>query len=345
MKRTALITGITGQDGPYLAKLLLDKNYIVYGLLPRRSKQDFYNLDYLGIKNNVKYCVGDITDYNCILKVISDVKPDEIYNLAAQSFVGNSWELSSVTTDVNAMGPLNILNAIRVVNERIKFYQASTSELYGNSNEKIQNEYTRFHPSSPYAIAKLHAYWTTVNFRNSYNMFCCNGILFNHESPIRGLEFVTRKITDAVAKIKFGKQKKISLGNIASKRDWGFAGDYVEAMWLMMQHEKPSDYVIATNKQYSIKDFLKLAFKEIGIKNWEDYISINKNFKRPVDVTSLCGDYSKAKMNLGWYPKTNFDDLVKLMVREDLKRHKDTNINLKIIENLKNKNSLKRVSA
>ena len=351
MKKRALITGITGQDGPYLAKFLLEKNYDVYGLIPRRSKQDLYNLEYLNINNNIDFVIGDVTDQISIYKTISKIKPHEIYNLAAQSFVGNSWDLSSATTDVNAVGPLNILNAIKSVNKKIKFYQASTSELYGNSAKKIQDEKTRFEPTSPYAISKLYAYWITVNFRQGYNMFCCNGILFNHESPIRGLEFVTRKITDAVAKIKFGKQKKISLGNITSKRDWGFAGDYVEAMWLMMQHEKPSDYVIATNKQYSIKDFLKLAFKEIGIKNWEDYISINKNFKRPVDVTSLCGDYSKAKINLGWYPKTSFEDLVKLMVREDLNRHKDTNINLKIIENLKNKkylknkNSLKRVSA
>ena len=350
-EKRALITGISGQDGPYLAKFLLEKNYDVYGLLPRRSKQDLYNLEYLNIKNDIDFVIGDVTDQNCMHKTINKIKPHEIYNLAAQSFVGNSWDLSSATTDVNAVGPLNILNAIKSINKKIKFYQASTSELYGNSAEKIQNENTRFEPTSPYAISKLYAYWITVNFRQSYNMFCCNGILFNHESPIRGLEFVTRKITDAVAKIKFGKQKKISLGNINSKRDWGFAGDYVEAMWLMMQHEKPSDYVIATNKQYSIKDFLKLAFKEIGIKNWEDYISINKNFKRPVDVTSLRGDFSKAKMNLGWYPKTSFEDLVRLMVREDLKRHKDTNINLKIIENLKskkylkNKNPLKRVSA
>ena len=217
MKKKALITGITGQDGPYLAKLLLEKDYKVYGLLPRRSKQDFYNLEFLNIKDDIEYSVGDVTDYNCMLKVISKVKPDEIYNLAAQSFVGNSWDLSSVTTDINAMGPLNILNAIRVVNQKIKFYQASTSELYGNSIEKTQNENTSFHPSSPYAIAKLHAYWTTVNFRNSYNMFCCNGILFNHESPIRGIEFVTRKISNGVAQIFYNKKKNISLGNIEAK--------------------------------------------------------------------------------------------------------------------------------
>ena len=336
MKKKALITGITGQDGPYLAKLLLEKDYKVYGLLPRRSKQDFSNLDFLNVKDDIEYSVGDITDYNSMLKVISKVKPDEIYNLAAQSFVGNSWDLSSVTTDVNARGPLNILNAIKVVNQRIKFYQASTSELYGNSSEKVQNETTRFQPSSPYAIAKLHAYWTTVNFRNSYNMFCCNGILFNHESPIRGLEFVTRKISDGVAQIKFGKQKFISLGNINAKRDWGFAGDYVEAMWLMMQCRKPDDYVVATKTQYSIKDFLKLAFETIGIVDWENYVKIDNNFKRPLDVISLCGNYQKAKRDFGWTPKTKFEDLVKLMVKEDLKRHDNFRDKFKIIKNKQN---------
>ena len=341
MKKKALITGITGQDGPYLAKLLLEKDYKVFGLLPRRSKQDFCNLDFLGIKDDVEYLVGDITDYNCMLKVISKVKPEEIYNLAAQSFVGNSWDLSSVTTDVNAMGPLNILNAIRVVNKKIKFYQASTSELYGNSDERIQNENTKFQPSSPYAIAKLHAYWTTINFRKSYNMFCSNGILFNHESPLRGIEFVTRKISDGVAQIFYGKKESISLGNIDSKRDWGFAGDYVEAMWLMMQNKKSDDYVIATNKQYSIKDFLKISFNEIGILDWEKYIKIDENFKRPVDVTSLRGNYDKAKINLGWTPKTSFKELVKMMVREDLNRHKKTGSKIKIISNIKNKGSLK----
>ena len=351
MKKRALITGITGQDGPYLAKLLLDKDYKVYGLLPRRSKQDFYNLDFLGIKNDIEYCIGDITDYNCILKVISEVKPSEIYNLAAQSFVGNSWELSSVTTEVNAMGPLNILDAIRVINQKIKFYQASTSELYGNSEEKVQNETTTFQPSSPYAIAKLHAYWTTVNFRNSYNMFCCNGILFNHESPIRGIEFVTRKISDGVAQIFYGKKDCISLGNIDSKRDWGFAGDYVEAMWLMMKNKKPDDYVIATRKQYSIRDFLKISFAEIGISDWKNFINIDNSFKRPVDVTSLCGNYDKAKINLGWTPKTSFKELVTMMVQEDLKRHKKTGAKIKIIRNIKNKENLnisniaKKVSA
>ena len=341
MKKKALITGITGQDGPYLAKLLLEKDYKVFGLLPRRSKQDFYNLDFLGIKDDVEYLVGDITDYNCMLKVISKVKPEEIYNLAAQSFVGNSWDLSSVTTDVNAMGPLNILNAIRVVNKKIKFYQASTSELYGNSDQRIQNENTKFQPSSPYAIAKLHAYWTTINFRKSYNMFCSNGILFNHESPLRGIEFVTRKISDGVAQIFYGKKESISLGNIDSKRDWGFAGDYVEAMWLMMQNKKSDDYVIATNKQYSIKDFLKISFNEIGILDWEKYIKIDENFKRPVDVTSLRGNYDKAKINLGWTPKTSFKELVKMMVKEDLNRHKKTGSKIKIISNIKNKESLK----
>ena len=348
MRKKALITGVTGQDGPYLAKLLLEKDYEVYGLLPRRSKQDFYNLDYLKIKNDIEYEVGDVTDQNCMHKTISKIKPQEIYNLAAQSFVGNSWDLSGTTTDVNAMGPLNILNAIKSINKNIKFYQASTSELYGNSKEKIQNEMTRFEPSSPYAISKLYAYWITVNFRESYNMFCTNGILFNHESPIRGIEFVTRKISDGVAQIKCGKKKYISLGNINAKRDWGFAGDYVEAMWLMMQEDKPNDYVVATKKQYSIKDFLKLAFAEVGINDWKNYVKISENFKRPVDVKSLCGNFDKAKNNLGWSPKTSFKKLVQLMVREDLKRHQNK-ANIQFIKNIKkvgiSKLSNKKLSA
>ena len=329
MKKKALITGITGQDGPYLAKLLLEKDYKVYGLLPRRSKQDFYNLDFLNIKDDIEYCVGDITDYNCMLKVISKVKPDEIYNLAAQSFVGNSWDLSSVTTEVNAMGPLNILNAIRVVNQKIKFYQASTSELYGNSSEKVQNETTRFQPSSPYAIAKLHAYWTTVNFRNSYNMFCCNGILFNHESPIRGIEFVTRKISDGVAQIFHGK-KKISLGNLDAKRDWGFAGDYVDAMWMMLQQKKGNDYVIATGKQYTIKNLLDVAFECIGINDWKKYVTIDSRLKRPSELHSLCGNSQKAYKDFGWKSKTSFQELIKMMVDADLERNKQNLIQKKL---------------
>ena len=339
MKKKALITGITGQDGPYLAKLLLEKNYQVFGLLPRRSKQDFYNLNYLNVKDKIEYLVGDVTDNNCMYKIISKVKPNEIYNLAAQSFVGNSWELSKTTTDVNAIGPLNILNAIKSIDTKIKFYQASTSELYGNSNEDIQDENTKFEPASPYAISKLYAYWMTVNFRNSYNMFCCNGILFNHESPIRGLEFVTRKISDGVAQIKCGKKNFLSLGNIDSKRDWGFAEDYVEAMWLMMQCKKPDDYVVATKKQHSIRDFLKLAFNEVGIKNWKKYVKIDENFKRPLDVKSLCGNFGKAEKNLKWFPKTSFNDLVKLMVNEDLKRHNNFKNKIKIINNVRNKNN------
>ena len=318
MKKRALITGITGQDGPYLAKLLLDKDYKVYGLLPRRSKQDFYNLDFLGIKNDIEYCVGDITDYNCILKVISEVKPDEVYNLAAQSFVGNSWDLSSLTTEVNAMGPLNILNAIKVVSQKIKFYQASTSELYGNSSEKVQNETTRFQPSSPYAIAKLHAYWTTVNFRNSYNMFCCNGILFNHESPIRGIEFVTRKITDGVARIHLGLADTLSLGNLDAKRDWGYAPDYVEAMWLMLQQDEPEDYVIATGKTTSIREFLDMAFSIVGIDDWSKHIVQDPRFMRPAEVDVLRGDYSKAQTGLGWRPRTSLKEMVEKMVKNDI---------------------------
>ena len=339
MKRKALITGIGGQDGPYLAKLLLEKNYEVFGLLPKRLKINFDNLNFLNVKDDINYIVGDVTDYDFMYKIISKIKPDEIYNFAAKSSVGNSWELSDLTTDINAVGPLKILNAIKNIDTKIKFYQASTSELYGNSNEDIQDENTKFEPTSPYAISKLYAYWMTVNFRNSYNMFCCNGILFNHESPIRGLEFVTRKISDGVAQIKCGKKNFLSLGNIDSKRDWGFAEDYVEAMWLMMQCKKPDDYVIATKKQHSIRDFLKLAFNEVGIKNWKKYVKIDEKFLRPLDVKSVCGDFKKAKKNLGWTPKTNFKEIVKLMVYEDLKRHDKLKGKIKIVNNVKNKNN------
>ncbi len=356
MKKKALITGITGQDGSYLAEFLLKKGYIVHGLKRKSSTFNTSRIDHIykdfHEASNFFLHYGDLTDSNSIVNVISKIKPNEIYNLGAQSHVGHSFEIPEYTSEVTGLGTLRVLEALRFLNlKRTKFYQASTSELYGNSDEKSQNENTRFKPSSPYAIAKLHAYWTTVNFRNSYNMFCCNGILFNHESPIRGIEFVTRKITDGVAQIFYGKKQSISLGNIESKRDWGFAGDYVEAMWLMMQNKKSDDYVIASNKQHSIKDFLKLSFAEVGILDWKKFVKINENFKRPVDVTSLLGNYEKAKNNLGWTPKTSFKKLVKMMVKEDLKRHKLPGTKIKIISSIKNKENLnisdaaKRVSA
>jgi GDPmannose 4,6-dehydratase len=323
MKKVALITGILGQDGPYLAKLLLEKDYKVYGLIRRRANPDFSNLDYLKITNQIEYLSGDMVDENSLTNIIKTIRPDEIYNLAAQSFVGISWDQSKLTTEINSLGTLYILNAIKNYVPNAKFYQASTSEMFGNSNEKgLQKEETPFHPRSPYAISKLYAYWMTINFKESYGMFCANGILFNHESPIRGKEFVTRKITDGVAKIKLGLAKEISLGNLNSRRDWGFAGDYVEAMWLILQQKEPDNYIISTGDTHSIEDFVKIAFNHAGIKDWKKYIKIDPRFKRPAELFTLKGKSDKAKKKLNWKPKVKFEELVKMMVDADIKRLK-----------------------
>ncbi len=321
--KKALITGILGQDGPYLAKLLLEKGYKVYGLIRRSSNPNFSNLDFLGITDKIEYVQGDLCDESSLIKVIKDIKPDEVYNLAAQSFVGSSWDQSKITTEINSLGVLYLLNAIKFFSPMTKFYQASTSEMFGNSHsDGLQTEETPFHPRSPYAISKLYSYWMTNNFKESYGMFCCNGILFNHESPIRGKEFVTRKISDGVAKIKLGLADEIRLGNIDSKRDWGFAGDFVEAMWLMMQLNEPDNYIISTGETHSIKDFLEIAFNHVGIKDWEKYIKIDPNFKRPAELFALHGKSNKAKEKLGWEPKVKFEELVKMMVDADLERLK-----------------------
>ncbi len=321
-KKTALITGIIGQDGPYLAKLLLKKNYEVYGLIRRYTNPNFSNLDYLGITNDVEYVNGDMTDEGSLMNIVKTIQPDEVYNLAAQSFVGTSWDQAKVTTEINSMGVLYLLNAIKDHCPRAKFYQASTSEMFGNSSNKngIQTEETPFHPRSPYAISKLYAHWMTVNFKESYGMFCASGILFNHESPIRGKEFVTRKITDGVARIKLGLENKIKLGNLDSKRDWGFAGDYVDAMWLMLQQKEPDNYIISTGKTHSIRDFLDEAFGYIGIKSWKKHVSIDPRFKRPAELFVLKGRSTKARRKLGWRPKTTFKQLVAMMMEADLKR-------------------------
>lgn len=321
MKKTAIITGILGQDGPYLAKLLLEKGYTVYGIMQRYSNPNLSNLKFLDIDKEVNLITGDITDDGSMNHIIKTIKPDEFYNLAAQSFVGASWELSKTTTEINACGVLNILNAIKNNSPTTKFYQASTSEMYGNSKETVLDENTPLHPQSPYAISKLYAYWMTRNYRESYSLFTSNGILFNHESPLRGKEFVTRKVTDAVARIKLGLQDSICLGNIDSVRDWGFAGDYVEAMWLMLQQDNPGDYVVATGESHSIRELLNIAFNYVGISDWENYVKIDPRFIRPVDVKHLHGDYSKAKEILGWSPKTSFKQLVEMMVDADLKRY------------------------
>jgi len=322
--KTALITGILGQDGPYLAKLLLEKDYKVYGLIRRCSNPNFSNLDYLGVTNKIDYVQGDMTDECSLINIIKNIRPEEVYNLAAQSFVAASWDQAKLTTEVNSLGVLYLLNAIKLFSPVTKFYQASTSEMFGNSSiNGLQNEETPFHPRSPYAISKLYSYWMTNNFKESYGMFCCNGILFNHESPIRGKEFVTRKITDGIAKIKLGLANEIRLGNLDSKRDWGFAGDYVEAMYLMMQQEKSDNYMISTGITHSIRDFCETAFNYVGISDWEKYIVIDPQFKRPAELFTLQGKSDKAKNVLGWVPKVKFEELVKMMIDADLERLKN----------------------
>ena len=314
-RKKALITGISGQDGPYLAKLLLEKDYKVYGLIRRCANPNFSNLDYLGITNRIDYVQGDMTDECSLINIIKSIRPEEVYNLAAQSYVAASWDQAKLTTEVNSLGVLYLLNAIKLFSPVTKFYQASTSEMFGNSNiNGLQNEETPFHPRSPYAISKLYAHWITNNFKESYGMFCCNGILFNHESPIRGKEFVTRKITDGVVRIKKGLSNEIRLGNLDSKRDWGFAGDYVEAMYLMVQQEKPDNYIISTGITHSIRDFCEIAFNYVGIPDWQKYIVIDPQFKRPAELFTLQGKSDKAKKVLDWEPKVNFEELIKMMI-------------------------------
>lgn len=321
MKKRALITGILGQDGPYLAKYLLSKDYKVYGLVRRYSNPNFSNLDFLGITNQVEYVDGDMSDESSLLNLVKNIRPNEIYNLAAQSFVGGSWDMAKVTTEINALGVLYLLNAIKVLSPTTKFYQASTSEMFGLGNTNgYQDENTHFHPRSPYGIAKVYAYWMTINYRESYGLFTSNGILFNHESPIRGIQFVTRKISDGVARIKLGMSKELRLGNMDAKRDWGFASDYVEAMWMMLQHENPDDFVIATGENHSVREFVQLAFKRVGIHDWEKYIVVDPRYKRPAEVPDLKGKSDKARKLLGWKPKKTFEELVYMMVDADLKR-------------------------
>lgn len=322
MAKTALVTGILGQDGPYLAKLLLDKGYKVYGMVRRYSNPNFDNLDYLGITDRVDFVDGDLADEASLYNLVKSLRPDEVYNLAAQSFVGGSWEMAKLTSEVNALGVLYLLNAIKSFSPTTRFYQASTSEMFGLGNtDGYQDEHTPFYPRSPYGISKVYAYWMTINYRESYKLFTCNGILFNHESPIRGIQFVTRKITDGVAKIKAGKTDKLLLGNLEAKRDWGFAGDYVEAMYLMLQEENPDDYVVGTGENHSVKEFVELAFSYAGLPDWEQYVKIDPRFKRPAEVPDLKARPEKAMTKLGWKPKVNFQELVKMMVEADLKRY------------------------
>jgi GDPmannose 4,6-dehydratase len=340
MNKVALITGVTGQDGAYLAELLLDKGYVVHGIKRRASSFNTARVDHLyrdPHEDNVRFFLhhGDLTDSSSLIRIIQQVQPDEIYNLAAQSHVAVSFEEPEYTANSDALGALRVLEAIRILGleKKTRFYQASTSELYGLVQDIPQKETTPFYPRSPYAVAKLYAYWITVNYREAYGIYACNGILFNHESPVRGENFVTRKITRALARIKLGLQKHLFLGNLDAKRDWGHARDYVEAQWLMLQQEKPDDFVIATGIQHSVRDFVNAAAKELGMKIcWEGsgvdekgydddgncVVSVDPRYFRPTEVETLLGDASKAKQKLGWQPKTSFEELVNEMVREDL---------------------------
>jgi GDPmannose 4,6-dehydratase len=319
--KTAFITGITGQDGAYLAKFLLEKGYRVAGLLPRRSTSNLWRLEYLNIADEVEYRDGDVLDLSSLIRAVKAVKPDEVYHLAAQSFVGSSWEQPILTAEVTGMGVLHVLEAIREVDPGIKMYQASSSELYGLIQEPMQSEQTPFYPRSPYAVSKLFGYWMTKNFRESFGMFACNGILFNHESPLRGLEFVTRKVSHTVAQIAAGRKKELRLGNIHAKRDWGYAGDYVEAMWLMLQQEKPDDFVIATGTTTTVEEMCKIAFDYVGL-DFQDYLVIDPQLFRPAEVDILLGNPAKAKRELGWEPKTGLQELIHMMVEADLQRVK-----------------------
>lgn len=319
--KSALITGITGQDGSYLADFLLSKNYKVYGLVRRLSSPNLRNIR--DLEGKVELISGDLLDQTSLTEAVELAKPDEVYNLAAQSFVKASFDQPVLTGEFTALGVTRMLEAIKKVSKKIKFYQASSSEMFGKVTETPQKETTRFYPRSPYGVAKVYGHYITLNYRESYGMFACSGILFNHESPKRGIEFVTRKISNAVARISLGKQDKLVLGSLEPKRDWGFAGDYVEAMWLMLQQEKPDDFVIATGENHSVKEFAKLAFEAVGIKDWEKYVVYDSpNYMRPAEVDYLIGDASKARKVLGWKPKTSFKDLVNMMVEADLKLEK-----------------------
>jgi GDPmannose 4,6-dehydratase len=321
MAKTAFITGITGQDGSYLAELLLSKGYIVYGLVRRLSTPNIKNIE--RILDKITILDGDMADQSSLISALSIAQPDEIYNLAAQSFVQTSFKQPVFTTDVNGLGVVRLLEAMRITCPDAKFYQASTSELFGNAIESPQNENTPFRPRSPYGFSKLLGYWATVNYRESYGLHASNGILFNHESPRRGLEFVTRKITDGVAKIKFGLAKELLLGNLEARRDWGYAPEYVEAQWLMLQQKEPDDYIIATGETHSVREFVELAFEYASLDNWEKYVRIDKKYVRPTEIHVLCGDCSKARKKLGWEPGTKFKDLVKIMVEADTKRYEE----------------------
>lgn len=315
-KKKALITGITGQDGSYLAELLLEKNYEVYGIARRVSNPNLNRI--MHIKDKIEIMSADIQDLASVYRVVKQVKPDEIYNLAAMSFVPASWAAPYSTVDMGGLGVINVLEAIRLIDKKIKFYQASSSEMFGKVRESPQNERTPFYPRSPYGIAKVTGHWITVNYRESFGLFACSGICFNHESPRRGLEFASRKITYNVAKIKLGLAKELKMGNINAKRDWGFAGDYVRAMWMILQQKTPEDYVVSTERTYEVREFLEEAFSYVGL-DYKKYVKIDKNLYRPAEVDVLVGDSSKIRKKLGWKPKVSFEQLVHMMVDADIK--------------------------
>ncbi len=319
MNTSALITGITGQDGAYLSQLLLQKGYQVYGILARRSSDTLWRLRELGIENEVRLIDGDLTDLSSLIRALESSRATEVYNLGAQSFVGSSWQQPLLTAQVDGVGALNVLEAVRIVNRDARFYQASTSEMFGLIQAEMQDETTPFYPRSPYGVAKLMAHWATVNYRESHGMHASSGILFNHESPLRGIEFVTRKVTDGVARIKLGMADELRLGNIDAKRDWGFAGDYVEAMWLMTQQAEADDYVVATGQTTTVRDMCAIAFGHVGL-DMNDYIRIDERYMRPAEVDVLLGNPAKAKAKLGWAPKTSLQELITMMVEADLRR-------------------------
>ncbi len=322
MKR-ALITGVTGQDGAYLSQLLLGKGYEVHGLLRRSASADVVDgrLRWLGIADHVRTVDGDLIDLSSLLRVVKEIQPDEVYNLAAQSFVKTSWNQPLLTGQVTALGATNMLEAVRIAAPEARFYQASSSEMYGLIQAPVQNETTPFYPRSPYAVSKLYAHWMTINYRESFGLHASSGILFNHESPLRGIEFVTRKVTDGVARIKLGLASELPLGNLDARRDWGHARDYVRAMWLMLQQDKPDDYVVATGRTTSVRDMCRIAFAHVGL-DWQDHVRTNAAFLRPAEVDLLHGDASKAQAVLGWSAEISLEDMMCEMVDADLARHR-----------------------
>lgn len=326
-KPSALITGITGQDGSYLAELLLEKGYNVFGVVRRSSTETFERIN--PFKDKLQLLQADLTDQVSMVDVISQVRPREVYNLAAQSFVPTSWRQPILTGDVTALGVTRMLEAIRVVDKSIRFYQASSSEMFGKVQETPQTERTPFYPRSPYGVAKVYGHWITVNYRESYGMFAVSGILFNHESPRRGLEFVTRKVTDGVARIKLGIQEELRLGNLDAQRDWGYARDYVRAMWLMLQQDAPDDYVVSSGDTHTVREMCEIAFSHVGL-DWENHVRVDKNFYRPAEVQLLLGDSSKARNRLGWIPEVDFAGLIRMMVDADMARIQASLTNTKV---------------